>query len=468
VQKDAQVSDSPGQPIGSWTVSEVLGRGGNATVWKASRAGDTGDTTPVALKVLNVTKTGHESYKRFTREIGFLQAHQDVPGLLPLLDAHLPEQPSKADRAWLAMPLATPIAESLSSEPLTTVVAAVAAIADALARLQAGYDIAHRDIKPGNLYELNGSWLIGDFGLIALPDAESLTTDGRQVGPAHYTAYEMILNPMTAQPHPADVYSLGKTLWVLATGQAWPPEGHQPVGMRGFGIGDFRPHPRSGVLDQEVDLMTRVHPEERPSKEQVARDLAAWQDLAAQPVVFDLSEARARLREKLRVEIAEQDQEEQRKDLAYEAVRHLQELTAPLNAELKGLHPRTDVDSMTDDLTRNTVGSLSHQVGRRIVFRWQRCTIVAPDDRAISTTLRMSRSLELRDDGLILLHLLVLVAPYKTMGNYFAWQSGERSAQVGGAEAEKMLEDAVRDLTEALTQAVNVFIEHVPGAADDS
>jgi hypothetical protein len=62
----------------------------------------------------------------------------------------------------------------------------------------------------------------------------------------------MILNPMTAQPHPADVYSLGKTLWVLATGQAWPPEGHQPAGTRGFEIGDFRPHPRSGVLDQEV------------------------------------------------------------------------------------------------------------------------------------------------------------------------------------------------------------------------
>jgi len=233
------LNDETGLSVGPWTASEVLGRGGNATVWKATRIGE---PAPVALKVLNVTKTEHESYKRFTREIGFLRDHQDVPGLLSLLYAHLPEQPSRADRAWLAMPVATPITEALAGEPLPTVVAAMAVIADTLARLQAEYNIAHRDIKPGNLYELNGSWLIGDFGLIALPDVESLTTNGRQVGPAHYTAYEMILDPANAEPHPADVYSLGKTLWVVATGQAWPPEGHQPAGTRGFGIGDFRPH----------------------------------------------------------------------------------------------------------------------------------------------------------------------------------------------------------------------------------
>ena len=93
------------------------------------------------------------------------------------------------------MPIATPIAPALEGRPLADVVGAVAAIADTLARLQRDFNIAHRDIKPGNLYKLAGSWPIGDFGLVALPDAESLTVDGRQVGPAHYTAYEMILQP---------------------------------------------------------------------------------------------------------------------------------------------------------------------------------------------------------------------------------------------------------------------------------
>jgi serine/threonine protein kinase len=362
------------------------------------------------------------------------------------------------------MPVATPIAQSLAGRLLPDVVEAMATVADTLARLQADFDIAHRDIKPGNLYELDGSWLIGDFGLVALPDAETLTHDGRQVGPAHYTAYEMILSPATAQPHPADVYSLGKTLWVLATGQAWPPEGHQPVGTRGFEIGDFRHHPRSGALDQEVDLMTRLHPEERPSKAQVARDLAAWQALAATPAVFDVSVARSRLREKLQSEIAEQDTVEQYRDLAHAAVRRLQELTAPLNAALKDLYPRTQVDSMTDELTQNTVRG--HHPGHQVLFRWQRCTLVAPFSQASSTTLRLSRSLELLDNGLIVLNLLILVSPKATTGNYFNWESGDRAAAVGSIEAEKMLEDAIGELTEALKQGVDVFVERLPDPAN--
>jgi hypothetical protein len=178
--------------------------------------------------------------------------------------------------------------------------------------------------------------------------------------------------------------------------------------------------------------------------------------------VFDVSEARARLREKLQAQIAEQDTEEQQKDLAYAAVRRLQELTAPLNAGLKSLHPRTQVDVMTDELTQNTVRSRRYDQARPILFRWQRCTLVAPSDRPMSTALRMSRSLELRDDGLILLHLLVMVAPQKVMGSYFDWGSGEQSAPVGSAEAEKMLEDAVTDMADALIAAIDVFVERVP------
>jgi serine/threonine protein kinase len=451
------MSEPRRQAVGPWTLHEQLGRGGNGTVWNAT--GPDAETA-VALKVLSVTKRQHESYKRFVREVSFLRQHQGRPGLLPLLGSHLPDQPSKADRPWLAMPMATPIAKSLAGRPLTDVVTAVAAIADTLACLDADFDIAHRDIKPGNLYELDGDWLIGDFGLIALPDAEPLTQDGRQVGPAHYTAYEMILSPTTAEPHPADVYSLGKTLWVLATGQAWPPEGNQPVGTRGFEIGDFRPYPRTGTLDQEVDLMTRLRPEERPSKAQVARDLSAWQSLEAAPAVFDVLAARSRLREKLQFEIAGQDSVEQDKDLAHAAVRRLQELTAPLNAALKDLYPRTQVDSMNDEMTQNIVRG--HHPGKQLLFRWQRCTLVAPFDRSSSTTLRLSRSLELLDNRRIVLTLLVLVGPKATMGNYFIWESGDRSAAVGSIEAEQMLEGAIGELSQALKQGVDVFVERLP------
>jgi len=210
--------------------------------------------------------------------------------------------------------------------------------------------------------------------------------------------------------------------------------------------------------------MTRLHPEERPSKAQVAHDLAAWQSLAATPAVFDVSAARSRLREKLQSEIAEQGIVEQNKDLAHAAVRRLQELTAPLNAALKDLYPRTQVDSMNDELTQNTVRG--HHPGQQVLFRWQRCTLVTPFDQASSTTLRLSRSLELIGNGLIVLNLLILVSPKATMGSYFAWESGDRSAAVGSIEAEKTLEEASGELCEALKQGIDVFVERMPDPAN--
>jgi serine/threonine protein kinase len=458
------VNDSQLRTVGPWTLHESLGHGGNASVWKATRSAD---EPAVALKLINTKKVEREPYQRFVREIEFFRSHQDVAGLLPLLDAYLPDHPGRDDQPWLAMPIATPITESLEGRPLAAVIAAVAAIANTLAGLQRQFGIAHRDVKPGNLYELDGNWLIGDFGLISVPDAESLTADGRQVGPAHYTAYEMILHPATANPHPADVYSLGKTLWVLATGQAFPPEGHQPVGTRGFGVGDFRPHPRAAVLDQEVDLMTRLHPEERPSKEQVARDLALWQELADELVMIDLSAAGARLREKLQSSIAEQDIQEQYKNLAQAGIRRLQQLTGPLNESLKNLYPRTQVDMMSDRMTQNL---LRTHAGHRheIIFQWQRCTLVAPSSRPASAALRMSRSVELFADGSFLLRLWVFVGPQGVMGSYFDWLWPETLVLVGSVEMEKVLQNGVAELAQHLKQGVEAFVEHLPSDAGGS
>jgi hypothetical protein len=48
-------------------------------------------------------------------------------------------------------------------------------VADTLARLVEELGLGYRDIKPRNLYELDGRWLVGDFGLVDVPNAEELT-----------------------------------------------------------------------------------------------------------------------------------------------------------------------------------------------------------------------------------------------------------------------------------------------------
>jgi hypothetical protein len=198
----------------------------------------------------------------------------------------------------------------------------------------------------------------------------------------------------------------------------------------------------------------------------VARDLAAWLDLAAEPVEFDVSDARARLRARIEPRIAQQDAIEQYKELAYAAVRRLQELTKPLNDGLKSLYSRTQIDLATDEMTHNLLQTRLYMGDpREIVFRWQRCTLIVPFDLPGSTALRMSRSLEVFEDGQFNLRLWVHVAPEGLAGGYhFDWQNAYESALIGSVEGEKLLEEAMRELSSALKEGVNAFVDHLPEA----
>ena len=236
--------------VGPWRLGIRLGKGGNATVWEASRPPS---KARVALKVLNTTKVQREPYRRFVREVEFMKSIGTFSGVLPLLDAYMPDKPSKDDKPWLAMPIATPITQALESESLESVVTALADIAGTLVRLRAEYDAAHRDLKPGNLYMMEGKSLVGDFGLVAVPSLDELTKSGRPLGPLHFAPYEMVASPSTADPFPADVFSLAKTLWVLATQQSFPPQGHQPAETPRLSIADLRPNHHARQLDLVVD-----------------------------------------------------------------------------------------------------------------------------------------------------------------------------------------------------------------------
>jgi hypothetical protein len=112
-------------------------------------------------------------------------------------------------------------------------------------------------------------------------------------------------------------------------------------------------------------------------------------------------------------------------------------------------------------MTVNTVKSLVRGVPQ-VVFRWQRCTLVAPLDHPASATLRMGRSLELVDDGALLLNLMVHVGPEGVMHTDFYWRSEVMSAPVGSVQAENMLDQGVQDLAEAIQRGVQVFVELFP------
>jgi serine/threonine protein kinase len=447
-----------GDSIGGWLLGRKLGAGGNATVWEATRGMD----APVALKVLNTVKVDREPYRRFVREVETLGSLTQSEGVLPLLDAHLPSQPTRRDPAWLAMPIAVPISAALSGRALDEVVRAIGAVAATLARLKQTHRLAHRDVKPGNLYHLDGEWLVGDFGLVAVPDVEELTKSGRPLGPVHFTAYEMIVDPAHADPYPADVYSLAKALWVLAVEQRFPPSGHQPAGAASYTIADSRPHRHADALDLLIDRATRLRPEERPAMEHVARDLASWLDLSNEPVALDVSDVRGRLRKKLAEELHDIDSQERRTEAAHAAIRRLTELVAPLNAVLREVHPRAEIDVMGDRFSQNVLRTHEHLGSPRIPFRWQRCSMIGHGPSYHRYVLRMARGVELEEGGDLVVRFMVHVGPEGVMGTDYHWTSEPYRAPVGSIAADRLLERGVAELGEHLQEGLRVFEEKLP------
>lgn len=264
-----------GEVIDGWVLEEFLGAGGNGEVWRAHRGPEA-----AALKILWAKDPGRDAYRRFRAEVEFMRGHPH-DGVLPLIGASVPERLAKGEYAWLATPEAELSSSALTNVPLAEVVRAGLAFAATLADL-AAEDVSHRDIKPDNLFRHQDGWKVGDWGLVSYPNKEALTEDGRKLGPTWFLAPEMLSNPQHADGRPADVYSLAKSLWVLAAGQNFPPTGgtlrrDEPA----FRLSSVVTDDRADHLERLLEDATAHRVEDRPTMPQVVEELSAWLGLRA-------------------------------------------------------------------------------------------------------------------------------------------------------------------------------------------
>ncbi len=131
---------------------------------------------------------------------------------------------------WFVMPLAQATAEQLQPElqhdgdELRALVDAVAAALADAHRL--GY--LHRDIKPANILQLDGRWVLGDWGIVRRPHGQTTTPGrtGREIGTTEWGAPELSVDPHNATSA-SDIYSLGKVIGWLLTGTK--PEANVPL-----------------------------------------------------------------------------------------------------------------------------------------------------------------------------------------------------------------------------------------------
>jgi serine/threonine protein kinase len=292
---------SKGSRFGDWIVdaTDPLGKGGNGTVWRIVHEGE---KVEAALKLLHLHYLEQTSdsfaqrrVARFLQEIRFLRENAGLEGVLPALDSHLPDHPSHDSRPWIVTPLATPLS-SANMQGLEPIIAVFASIAKTLASLHAR-KIYHRDIKPDNLFLLDDKGVVGDFGLVDIPGGAAITVSSEILGPLHYIAPEMMQNAPQSDPARADVYSLAKSMWVVATGQKFPMPGEQRTNVPALTLSAYRAHPRAKILDYLIEQCTRHDPKNRPAMEVVANELRDWTaPLQILGPVPDLSDLAARMR----------------------------------------------------------------------------------------------------------------------------------------------------------------------------
>lgn len=221
-----------GQALGRYQLLSELGEGGMATVYKAR---DTELRREVAVKVLfpHLCKRA-DLVTRFQREAR-AQAALDHPNILRVMDVggargEEPSDPATAppmEPPYIVMELVrgTSLKDFFAAHtaqhgrPLGEVVAAIGAVmCDALAEAHAA-GIVHRDVKPANIMaSLEGRVVLADFGVARVEDDSLVTRSGALVGTPTFMSPEQASGRELDRR--SDIYSLGATLYWLATGVA--------------------------------------------------------------------------------------------------------------------------------------------------------------------------------------------------------------------------------------------------------
>jgi eukaryotic-like serine/threonine-protein kinase len=315
---------APGTVLGRYQLGDELGAGGMATVY---RARDPQLRRDVAIKVMfpHLAKKP-EVARRFQRE-GRAAAGLEHPNILRVYDVgggrtggDGPDEPP-----YLVMELVRGrTLRELVDETgpiLAEMVACIGALlCDALAAAHAA-GIVHRDVKPGNvMVGDDGRLLLADFGVARIEDDDSLITrTGALLGTPSFMSPEQASgDPVDAR---SDLYSVGATLYQLATGSV-PFSGPTAVVVAAIARGEYTPpvrrRPAIGAeLSRAIEHLMALEPARRPGhaaeaaarlralaeegglgepREELARFLAdpAGFEAARRPAIVAAAMARAR------------------------------------------------------------------------------------------------------------------------------------------------------------------------------
>ena len=219
---------SPGTTVSHYRILETLGRGGQATAFKAE---DLRLNRPVVIKALRPELAASDTARRrFEREACLCSA-LDNPHIQGVYDVGEVDGLYYIVLQYIEGPTLKQLLAGRPLEPLSALSIA-AQVADALAVAHAS-GIAHRDLKPANvIVTADGQAKVLDFGLAKMlasdpaeegtppraPTDEPLTEVGVPYGSMGYSSPEQAAGAHA--DHRTDVFSLGVLLYEMLGGQA--------------------------------------------------------------------------------------------------------------------------------------------------------------------------------------------------------------------------------------------------------
>ena len=210
---------------GRYLVSELIGVGGMANVYKAT---DTMDGKTVAVKVLREEfYENEELLRRFKNESKAI-AMLSHPNIIKVFDVCFAHNMRCIVMEYIdGITLKEYMEEQRPlgwKETLHFILQILRALSHAHAK-----GIVHRDIKPQNVMLLSDARIkITDFGIARFARSESHTITDRAIGSVHYISPEQARGGHTDQR--ADIYSIGVMLYEMLTGQL-PFDADSPVSV---------------------------------------------------------------------------------------------------------------------------------------------------------------------------------------------------------------------------------------------
>lgn len=269
----------PGVEVGGFRLGRRLGHGGMGEVYLAEQLSM---QRPVALKILSeAVSSDGSAIRRFHQEVR-MQAKMDHPNIVTAFEAG-----EEAGVHYLAMAFVD--GETLDQRlkrdgalPEEEVLRLVRQVAEALAYGWQRHQAIHRDIKPANIMvDRKGNARVLDLGLSkSLSESVGLTVTGSVMGTPQYMSPEQAQSVADIDFR-SDVYSLGATLYHLATG-TYPYSGDTTLEILMKHVQEPLPPPRernpnlSRACEQLIESMMAKDRAERPqSWEAVIEDIQA-------------------------------------------------------------------------------------------------------------------------------------------------------------------------------------------------